>query len=371
MKINRISLRKLSLSLTTPFTTSFATLTCKPFSIVELHTDGLVGYGECAAIGVPLYNEESAATAHYVIENFLIPLLQKNNEFEHPDEIAQRFESIRRNRFARAAVEQAAWDLWAKSKNLSLAQALGGTKPKVEVGISIGLKPSVDQLLEEVENSLNKGFKRIKIKIKPGHDIELVRAIRSTFGDITLQVDANSAYRLEDLPLLKKLDDFGLSLIEQPLSDNDIVDHAKLQKKLSTPICLDESIDSVEDARKAIELGSCRIINIKVGRVGGLTEAKKIHDYARDHGVGVWCGGMLDTGVARADCLAIASLPNFIYASDITPYTEHFSEDYLVNSPVLNPDSTIDVPTGPGLGIQIDSEKYEKFTSEIKNFNLE
>ncbi len=370
MKINRIALRQLSLPLTHPFTTSFASLTQKPFSIVELHSDGLTGYGECAAIGVPLYNEECAPIALYVIEHFLIPLLKEHGEINHPDEINALFEPIRRNRFARAAVEQSVWDLYAKSKGISLSHALGGTKSKVEVGISLGLQPTVQALLKNVEDSLQKGFKRIKIKIKPGRDVELVRAIRKEFGDITLQVDANSAYRPDQIETLKALDEFNLSLIEQPFADNDIVDHAKLQKEIKTPVCLDESIDSLEDARKAIEIGSCRIINIKVGRVGGLTEAKRIHDYAQSHGVGVWCGGMLDTAVARASCLAIASLPNFIYASDITPYTEHFNEDYAVKPAVLNPDSTIDVPDGPGIGIRLDPEAYERFTIQTKNFNL-
>lgn len=369
MKINRVALRELSLPLLEPFTTSFASLTQKPFSIVELHADGLVGYGECAAIGLPLYNEECAATAAYVIEHFLIPLLKKHGPIEHPDEINALFEPIRRNRFARAAIEQAVWDLYAKTHGISLSQALGGTKSKVEVGISIGIKPTVSELLKCVERSLDRGFKRIKIKIKPGHDVELVRAVRKAFGNIVLQVDANSAYRLSDVEVFKALDDYGLSLIEQPFADNDIVDHSVLQKQIQTPICLDESIDSLEDARKAIELGSCRIINIKVGRVGGLTEAKKIHDYAAEHSVGVWCGGMLDTAVARASCLAVASLPNFIYASDITDYTEHYREDYVMNSPRLNNDSTMDVPTGPGIGMELDPAAYDKFTRQIKFFN--
>lgn len=370
MKINRVAIRELSIPLIEPFTTSFTSLTQKPFSVVELYSDDQIGYGECAAIGVPLYNEECAATANYVIEHFLVPLLKDHNEIEHPDEINTLFEPIRRNRFARAAVEQAVWDLFAKTQGISLSEALGGTKKKVEVGISIGIKPSTTELLKCVERALGRGFKRIKIKIKPGKDIELVKAIRKEFGDITLQVDANSAYRLSDVETIKALDDFDLSLIEQPFADNDIVDHSILQKQIRTPICLDESIDSVEDARKAIELGSCRIINIKVGRVGGLTEAKKIHDLAAKNNVGVWCGGMLDTAIARASCLAIASLPNFVYASDITDYREHFREDYVTNSPFMNEDSTINVPNGPGIGMNLKKDVYDSLTRQIKIFNL-
>lgn len=371
MKITRVGIRELSIPLIAPFTTSFTTLTQKPFSVVEIYSDNQIGYGECAAIGVPLYNEECAATANYVIEHFLIPLLKDHNEIKHPDEINLLFEPIRRNRFARAAVEQAVWDLYAKTKGISLSKALGGTREKVEVGISIGLQSSTKELLNCVERSLSRGFKRIKIKIKPGRDVELVKAVRKEFGDIALQVDANSAYRLSDIETIKALDDFNLSLIEQPFADNDIVDHSILQKQIKTPICLDESIDNVEDARKAIELGSCRIINIKVGRVGGLTEAKKIHDLAAKNNIGVWCGGMLDTAIARAACLAIASLPNFIYASDITDYREHFREDYIENSPVLNSDSTINVPNGPGIGINLKAEAYDTFTKKIKIFNLQ
>lgn len=371
MQINNISLRKLSIPLSQPFTTSFTTLTHKPLTIVEVSGEGHTGYGECAAIGVPLYNEECAETAYYVIENFLIPLLKQKGEINHPSEVNTLFEPIRRNRFARAAVEQAVWDLYAKTKGISLSSALGGTRKTVEVGISIGLQKTPELLLSKVENALDKGFKRIKIKIKPGFDVQYVRAVRKTFGDIPLQVDANSAYRLSDRETLKSLDDFGLLLIEQPLADDDIIDHAVIQKELSTPICLDESIHSVEDARKAIDLGSCRIINIKVGRVGGLTETLKIHDYAQSKGIGVWCGGMLDTAIGRASNLAAASLPNFIFASDIPPYEEHFTEDYVFHPSTLNSDSTVDVPKKEGIGIDIDPEQFNKFTTQIKNFNLE
>ncbi|MBQ8828819.1 MAG: o-succinylbenzoate synthase [Burkholderiaceae bacterium] len=371
LKIDRIVLRRLSMPLRHSFTTSFATFTQKVFTVVEVWSEGLVGYGECAATEFPLYNEEYAKGAYDVIRNILIPILKKEKNIIHPSDINRIFSPIRRNYMARASIDEAIWDLWSKREGISLAKALGGTRRQVETGISIGIQKSPDELVKIVKNSLELGYKRIKIKISPGKDLAYIARIRSEFPDILLQVDANSAYSLDNLNLLKQLDQCDLLLIEQPLAHDDIVDHRFLQSQLKTPICLDESIDSVEDARKALELQSCRIINIKVARVGGLTEALKIHNLCATHGVGIWCGGMLDAGIAKAHNIAIASLPNFIYPGDIPPSDRNFEEDIIEPLPQLGSDSTIVVPEGPGIGFEINKKNYNKFTldSEAISFS--
>ncbi|WP_233963289.1 o-succinylbenzoate synthase [Pectobacterium versatile] len=361
MKIDKIVLRKMKMALKTPFTTSFATQTEKHFSIAEVHAGGQIGYGDCSAISLPFYNEETNVTAWHIMRDFLIPMIKQAGDIEHPSQVRDIFAPVKRNNCAKAAIEGGIWDAYAKIKGVPLHQLLGGVRNNVEAGVSIGIQDTPDQLVSVVDNFLNEGYKRIKIKIKPGKDYDYIAALRQTFGDITLMVDANSAYTLDDIDFFKRIDKFNLLMIEQPLAHDDIIDHRKLQAAVNTPICLDESIASVEDARKAIKLGSAKIINIKVARVGGITETKLIHDYCQAHNIPVWCGGMLDTAVGKAHNIAVSTLPNFIYAHDIPPSSRYWHEDFMLPFVELDKDSCVAVPNKPGIGFDINPELYEKY----------
>ncbi|WP_432403283.1 o-succinylbenzoate synthase [Wukongibacter sp. M2B1] len=366
MKIKKIVLRKMKMEFKTPFRVSFAEMKDKHFIAVEVHSKDHIGYGDCSAFNHPFYNEETIVTAWHMIQDFLIPALYSKDEISNPEEVSTLFSKVRRNKMAKAALDCAIWDLYAKEKNIPLSKALGGTRSKIETGVSIGIQKSPDDLVRVVEKHMEEGYSRIKIKIGPGHDISYVEAVRKRFGDIMLMADANSAYTLKDIDLFKELDNYNLLMIEQPLSHNDIVDHAKLQAAVKTRICLDESIHSVDDARHAIELGSTKTINIKVARVGGLTEARKIHDLCQSHGIPVWCGGMLDTGIARAHNVAIASLPNYKFPGDIPASTRYWKQD-VINPPMtIDKDAMIEVPEKPGIGFEPISELIEKFTYEKK-----
>lgn len=369
MKIQNITIRHLKMKMKAPFTTSFGTFVNKEFLLLETTDElGNKGWGESVAFDSPWYNEETYKTNWIILEDFLIPLV-KGKDIKHPDEINELFAFIRKNNMAKAALEGAIWDLYAKRTHQTLASALGGHKKQIEVGISIGIQKSVEELLSLIEGYVNEGYKRIKVKIKPGWDVDVIRAIRERFPDVPLMADANSAYSLEDATLLKQLDEFNLTMIEQPLASDDIIDHATLQKQLKTPICLDESIHSLEDARKAIELGSCGIINIKIGRVGGLTESKKIHDYCESKGIPVWCGGMLESGIGRAHNVAITTLSNFIMPGD-TAGSERYWERDIIDPEVTVEDGYITVPDQPGIGYEPNLERIEKFTVNKKVYNL-
>jgi O-succinylbenzoate synthase len=367
MKINRVTLRDMKMPLKSPFATSFGVTTEKKFILIEVEGDGAVGYGETTTMEGPFYNEETVETARHILIDYLIPIIV-GREWGHPDEITEAFEPIRRNMMAKAAIEGAVWDLYAKLKGIPLAEALGGTKKEIEVGVSIGIQPSADDLVRVVDGFVNEGYRRMKIKIKPGYDVEVLREVRKRYPTVPIMADANSAYTLKDIPLLKALDEFDLMMIEQPLSHDDIVDHAKLQRELATPICLDESIHTIDDARKAIELGSCRIINIKVGRVGGLTPAKRIHDYCQSVGVPVWCGGMLESGVGRAHNVAITTLSNFTLPGDTSGSNRYWSED-IIEPEVTMLDGIIQVPASAGIGYEIRTSSVEKYTTEKKSFS--
>src|SRR5690625_4512063 len=276
------------MALKDPFTTSFGTFQEKDFFITEVTDEnGNRGFGESVAFTSPWYSEETVQTNLHMMEDFLIPLL-KNNEVNHPADVFDLFKPIRRNNMAKAALEGSVWDLYAKQKEIPLAEALGGKRKAINVGISLGIEPSVHELLRKIEQYVQEGYKRIKIKIKPGYDVDVLKEVRRNFPNTPIMADANSAYTLKDIDHLRKLDDLNLMMIEQPLAHDDIVDHAKLQAAITTPICLDESIHSLEDARQAIDLGSCKIINIKIGRVGGLSESKRIHDLCNEKGIDVW-----------------------------------------------------------------------------------
>lgn len=282
MKIKKIVLRKLKMDLKKPFLVSFGELKHKDFIVAEVHSGNHIGYGDCSAMPFPYYSEETNKTAWHILEDYLIPLIYSQEEITHPEEVYHLFKHIRRNNMAKSALDCAIWDLYAKEQGIPLAQALGGVRKQVETGVSIGIQESPEALVEVVRQHRAEGYKRVKVKIKPGSDLAFLKAVREEFPEVMLMADANSAYTLKDIGLFKELDKLNMIMIEQPLSHDDIVDHAKLQAEVNTRICLDESIHSVEDARKAIELGSTGTINIKVARVGGLTAAKKFKRFVQD-----------------------------------------------------------------------------------------
>lgn len=361
MRIERAELRIVELPLVFPFETSFGREDTKTCVLVRLFADGLEGWGEAPASSAPLYNEETVGTVWHVLEAFILPQLL-GRTLGLPREFPPLVHQLRRHHMAKAGLEAALWHLHTQAEGVPLARALGGTRQRIDVGVSLGIEPEIDILLRRIEQFLKAGYRRIKVKIKPGWDVEVVRRIRDAFGGIPLQVDANSAYTLAQAPLLRALDEFDLLLIEQPLGEDDIVDHARLQAQLRTPLCLDESIVTPEDARKAIDLGSCRIINIKAARLSGLSAAVQTHNLCLDRGIAVWCGGLLETGIGRAANIALASLPNFTLPADLSASDRYFHEDVIEPPVTLNPDGTVTVPVGPGLGVQIKTERIEKYT---------
>ncbi|GGB69741.1 o-succinylbenzoate synthase [Fictibacillus barbaricus] len=372
MKINQIDVHRLRMPLKSPFETSFGRLTYKDFLVVSVHSEDLIGYGESASLPFPIYNEETTGTVSYMLKEFLIPKLFSIDQIDHPEEVSKAFEPIRRNNMAKATLEGAVWDLYSKRKGISLAKALGGYKREIEVGVSIGIEPTVEEVLEKVERFIYEGYKKIKVKIKPGFDIEPIRAIRERFGQtVNLMADANSAYTLDHMHVLKELDQYNLLMIEQPLAHDDIIDHSLVQEQLNTPICLDESIHSVEDARKAIELGSCKIINIKTGRVGGLMEAKRIHDFCKSKNIPVWCGGMLEAGIGRAHNIALTSLDNFMIPGDTSASDRYWDLDIVVPAVILSSPGKLEVPDYPGIGYEINEEAFNRYVVERETFTNE
>lgn len=363
MIIQEITIRKMKMKMKHPFKTSFGTMQEKEFLLLEAKDElGNSGWGESVAFTVPWYTEETLETSLHMIRDFLIPLILGKN-IEHPDEVSELFNAIRRNNMAKSTIEGAIWDLYAKRNEMTLAEALGGESDKIEVGISIGIHEHVEGLIETVQRFVEEGYKRVKVKIKPGYDVEVIRALRQQFPDLPLMADANSAYTLDDIELLKQLDAFDLMMIEQPLGFDDLIDHAILQKQITTPICLDESIHSLEDTRNALELGSTKIINIKIGRVGGLTEAKKIHDYCMENGIPVWCGGMLESGIGRAHNIALTTLPNFVLPGDTAGSSRYWEEDVIAPEVIVE-DGYITVPTAYGIGYEPNFRVMDKFTAE-------
>ncbi len=367
MKIEKIELRHIKMELVSPFTTSMGTEYYEEHIIVRVDGEGFTGWGECVAEATPFYSYETVTTAWHILQDFLIPSIL-GKDIASIDEAINLYAKVRGHRMAKAGLEAALWDLFAKSKNISLSEMLGGTRKKIDVGVSIGIQNSTQELIKKIEAYLAEGYKRIKIKIAPGNDIQFVKAVRREFPDILFQVDANSAYKLNDIDLFKQMDDYNLLLIEQPLGCEDIYEHSKLQKELKTPICLDESIHSLDDTRAAIELDSCRIINIKPGRVGGFTESKLIHDYCASENIPVWCGGMLESGIGRAGNVALASLPNFTLPGDISASKRYYKEDIVEPEFVVNPDGTMNVPTKAGIGVEVNMKMLEKVTVRKADF---
>jgi o-succinylbenzoate synthase len=361
MKIEQVSLYHLRMALRTPFETSFGRMNARDCILIEAFSDGLVGYGECVADRDPGYSYETSQTAWHILRDFLVPAIL-NQELTNPADLQARLRFTRGHPMAKAGLEMAIWDLLGKSRGESLRRMLKGSRERVDVGVSIGIQASALTLVSVVESYLDQGYRRIKIKIKPGRDITEARAVRQAYPGLRLQVDANSAYTLETAQSLDALDELGLLLIEQPLDEDDLWDHRQLQKRFKTPICLDESILSVRHARQALEMEACRVINIKAGRVGGLSQGIAIHDLCLSRNVPVWCGGMLETGVGRAANLALASLPGFSLPGDISATDRYYLEDITNERFVLNSDSTISVPDGPGLGVTINQPALAKVT---------
>jgi len=339
--------------------------------LFAVHTDdGVVGYGESVAMEGPFYNHETIDTAWMIIEKFIAPILSEVHDIE-ASQVNGILASIRENRMAKAGVEAAIWDLEARIAQAPLWQHIKGTRDEIACGVSIGLQNSTEALLDKVSREVESGYQRIKIKIKPGQDIELVEAVRKQFPVITLSVDANSAYRIEtDAPLLKRLDDYNLLMIEQPLAPGDLVDHSKLQRELRTPICLDESIVCLTNARHAHELDACRIINIKLGRVGGYSEAKAIQSFAQENDIPVWCGGMLESGIGRAHNIALSTLPAFTLPGDVSASARYWEEDIIEPPVTVNPEGTIKVPMGYGIGYEVNERRIEALTVRRETVHL-
>lgn len=358
MRIDRIELHHLELPYVHPFETSFSRETKREFIVLSVSADGVTGWGECVAGSGPWYSYETVGTAWEILEKHLIPLVLFEN-IDKAQDIEERFRRVRGHPMARACIENAVWDLLGRAKGLSLTKMLSAERESVLVGVSVGIEESLELLLERIDQHIDEGYRRVKLKIKPGWDVDTVKTVRERWPDLALQVDANSAYTLADTQIFRELDQFDLLLIEQPLHHEDIVDHAKLQKELMTPVCLDESIHSLEHARWALDISACRIINIKVGRVGGLTVATQIHDLCSDRDVPVWCGGMLESNIGRAVNVALAAMPNFKLPGDISASERYFHQDIALPNFVLNSDSTLDVPDDDGIGVVVDQDRLD------------
>jgi O-succinylbenzoate synthase len=342
-----------------PFVTSFGEEYDRESLLIRVFEGDLDGWGECVASSAPGFSYETVDTAWHVLQDFFIPAILNTN-LSAPGKLPQRLQAYKGHPLARAGLEMALWDLQGKIEGKSLRTLFGGPKHAVPVGVSVGIQDSSMEMIRQVGDYLQLGYARIKIKIKPGADLEVVRAVREKFPNIDLQVDANSAYTLRDLKLFSDLDSLGLSMIEQPLAADDLIDHAELQAQITTPICLDESIRNRRHAEQAIAIKACEIINIKAGRVGGLTEAIAIHDLCLAQGIPVWCGGMLETGIGRASNLALASLPGFTLPGDISASDRYYDPDIAEPRFALNADSTLDVPERPGLGVTVNIELLER-----------
>jgi O-succinylbenzoate synthase len=361
MRIEQIVLREIRMPLVHFFETSFGRTTERRILIVEATSGGVSGWGEITCGENPFYNEEWTDSAWLIARDYAAPKVL-GCDFESASEVAPRFEHIRGHRMACGGIAAAAWDLEARMKGVSLAKHIGGELSEIVCGVSIGIQNSVPELLKKIETELRAGYQRIKIKIKPGWDVDVVREVRREFPAIRLMADANSAYALADVDHLEQLDEFDLMMIEQPLTHDDIIDHAALQARLTTPICLDECIRTAHHAEQAIAMRACGVINIKLGRVGGFGEAKQVHDVARKHGIPVWCGGMLESGIGRAHNIALSTLPNFVLPGDVSASKRYWRRDVIQPEVEVTAQGTIRVPQGPGLGYEVDLELLKRLT---------
>ncbi|MDR7277274.1 o-succinylbenzoate synthase [Catenuloplanes atrovinosus] len=361
MTLSGVELRRISMPLVAPFRTSFGTETVRDVLLVRVVTDAAEGWGECVAMSGAGYSPEYTDGAADVLRRFLIPALARARRSDGPA-VAPALSAVKGHRMAKAALETAVLDAELRAEGRSLARELGATRDRVACGVSVGIMDSIPALLDVVADYLDEGYARIKLKIEPGWDVAPVRAVRERFGDdVLLQVDANTAYSPADAPHLARLDPFGLLLIEQPFDEEDLLAHAGLAGMLTTPVCLDESITSARTAAAAIRLSACAVVNIKPGRVGGFLEARRIHDLCVSHGVPVWCGGMLETGLGRAANLALAALPGFTLPGDTSASGRYFDAD--ITAPFVLRDGHLDVPAGPGIGVMPDPARLDAVTT--------
>jgi o-succinylbenzoate synthase len=369
--IRQVELRELRMRLVNPFETSFGTTTDRRIVILKVLARTpdaeYSAYGEVTAGEGPYYSHETYQTAWHILSDFIVPQTI-GKEIASASDFAPLARGIRGHRMAQAGLETALWDLEAKTKDLPLWRLLGGTRKTIDCGVSIGIQPSVDMLLVKIQAELDAGYRRIKIKIRPGWDLQVIMEVRRSFPKILLMVDANSAYTLADLDLFRKLDEYDLMMIEQPLHDEDIIDHSVLQRHIQTPICLDESIHSVDDARKAIQIRACQIINIKLGRVGGHRAVRAIHDLCRDSGIPVWCGGMLESGIGRAHNIAMSSLENFSLPGDVTASKRYWEHDIIEPEVIVGSDGRIAQRTEPGIGYRVNEDLMGQFTVRSQVF---
>ncbi len=363
MRIAKVEIRKLALPMVHDFTISTGGVTHKESVLTKLFTEGgLIGYGESSTFNTPIFTGETSDDVAHVLKEVIAPNVV-GKYFGSPEAFKASYDSITSSNAAKTGIECAFWHLYALQKNVSLSELFGGVQARIPVGESIGIKDTIAGTMEEVENRLAEGYRRIKLKIKPGWDVELLKAVRQQWPDIDLAVDANTAYTFnENAEILKSLDNYNLTMIEQPFAAREIMDHAKLQNMIKTPVCLDESIRSLADLKITSAVGACKLVNIKPVKVGGIIESIKIYDYAEAHDVGVWCGGMLETGIGRAFNIALASKSKFIYPADMSPYQVFFAEDLIDPSYVVDRNGFIDVPKSPGLGYAIRDDAIEKYT---------
>jgi len=367
VKIESITLREIRMRLKAPFETSFGVTHDRRIILVEAIADGVAGWGEVTVGETPHFNSETTETAWHVISDFIAPSLV-GKTIASASEVPALVQGIRGHQMAKAGVENAFWDIKSQQKKLPLWKLLGGTQSEIACGVSLGIRESPDALIRKIEEELRSGYQRIKLKIKPGKDLEYVAAARKKFPDIKLSVDANSAYTLDDIEHLKQLDKFNLLMMEQPLAWDDIYSHSKLQAQITTAICLDECINNAQHAASAIEVKACRIINIKLGRVGGHTEAKRVHDVCKVSNIPVWCGGMLEAGIGRAHNIAMSKLPGFTLPGDVSASARYWDEDIIEPEVEVTTQGTIRVPKTPGLGYKVRRDRIEKLTARKKAF---
>jgi o-succinylbenzoate synthase len=367
MKIDQIVMREIRMPLKTPFETSFGVTTERRIILIEIRRGDFTGWGECVAGEHPFFNEECTATAWPILAEELIPRILRD-PVDHAGQAPQRMRQVRGNRMAKAALENALWDLESQERELPLARLLGGMRDRIACGVSIGIKPSVEALVETVAAELASGYQRIKLKVRPGLDREILEPVRARWPHIMLSCDANSAYRLRDLDHLATFDDLGLLMIEQPLWADDFYYHSLLQERMQTAICLDESIRNRRDALAAIDIGSCRIINIKLGRVGGFSEAIAVHNACEERGIPVWCGGMLESGIGRSHNIALSALSNFQLPGDVSASARYWKDDIIEPPVTVSQAGEIEIASAPGRGYEVREDLVKKLTVRHETF---
>jgi o-succinylbenzoate synthase len=366
--IRHIEMRELRMRLLHPFETSFGATQERHVILLSV-TDGThVGWGEVTAAEGPFYGYETWETAWHILRDYILPTVA-GKQLATAADFGHSIRGVRGHNMAKAGIETALWDLEAKVRNVPLWRMLGGTRDRIDCGVSIGIQQSLDKLLSKIETEIAAGYRRIKIKIKPGWDLQVIREVRAAFPAIQLMADANSAYALADIRVFKEMDRYNLMMVEQPLHHEDIIDHAELQRQIETAICLDESIHSADDARKAIRIGACRIINVKLGRVGGHSQVRELHDICRDNGVPVWCGGMLESGIGRAHNVALSSLENFSLPGDVSASERYWSEDIIIPPVEVSSSGQIAQRHGPGIGFTVNEDLVSKLTVRSQVFS--